>query len=235
MTFHSWRTTFSIHFFWNWFFNSGIQRDSEVEKYIKRQETTWTKNRDVRCPLQNPASLPAEGRESLTSWADRAVKVCRKTDTNISTPELDRLASWLFLEGFRDAHLRQHLREMPYTGLSVTLDKAIDMTMEQAQDDSDKWSTTAIVRPTPNRPQDAGSCDDLGVTQHKDESVSSTDLFRMLEQLLKEQQQLRGNMHRLLRAQQNLTEQQQSAARKIVRCSKCKQFDHYSIGCAQAT
>ena len=85
--------------------------------------------------------------ESLTSGADRAVKVCRKTDKNISTPELDRLASWLFLEGLRDEQLRQHLREMPYIGLSVTLGKAIDLTMEQAQDDSDKWRTTAIVHP----------------------------------------------------------------------------------------
>ena len=66
----------------------------------------------------------------------------------------------------------------------------MDLTMKQAQDDSDKWSTTAIVHPTPNRPQDAGSCDDLGATQHIDESVSSTDLFLMLELLLKEQQQL---------------------------------------------
>ena len=173
--------------------------------------------------------------ESLTSWADRAVKVCRKTDANISTPELDRLASWLFLEGLRDEQLRQHLREMPYIGLSVTLGKAIDLTMEQAQDDSDKWSTTAIVHTTPNRPQDAGSSDDLGATQLIDESFSSTDIFRMLELLLKEQQQLREDMHRLLRRQQNLIEQQQTAARRIVRCSKCKQIGHYSRGCAQAT
>ena len=166
--------------------------------------------------------------ESLTSWADRAVKVCRKTDPNISTPELNRLASWLFLEGLRDEQLRQHLREMPYIGLSVTLGKAMDLTMKQAQDDSDKCSTTAIVHPTPNRSQDAGSCDDLGATQHIDESVSSTDLFRMLELLLKERQQLRGDMHRLLQGQQNLIEQQQSAARKIVRCKKCKQIGHYS-------
>ena len=64
--------------------------------------------------------LPALQRrgESLTSWADRAVIVCRKTD---------------------------------------------------------KWSTTAIVHPTPNRPHDAGSCDDLGAIQHIDESVSSTN------------------------------------------------------------
>ena len=173
--------------------------------------------------------------ESLTSWADRAVKVCQKTDTNISTPELDRLASWLFLEGLRDEHLRQHLREMPYIGLTVTLGKAIGLTMEQAQHDLDKWSATAIVHPTPNRPQDAGSCDDLGAIQHIDESVSGTDLFRMLELLLREQQQLRGDMHPLLRGQQNLIEQQQSAARKIVRCSKCKQIGHYGRGCAPTT
>ena len=173
--------------------------------------------------------------ECLTSWVERAVKVCRKTDTNISTPELDRLACWLFMEGLRDEQLRQHLREMPYLGLSVTLDKAIDLTMEQAQDDSDTWSTTAIFHPTPNRPQDAGSCDDLGATQNINERFSSTDLFRMLELLLKEQQQFRGDMHRLLRGQQDLIEQQQSAARKIVRCSKCKQIGHYSGGCAQAT
>ena len=67
------------------------------------------------------------------------------------------------------------------------------MTMEQAQNDSDKWSTTAIVHFTSNRPQDAGSCDDLGEAQHINENVSSTDLFRMLELLLKEQQQLRGD------------------------------------------
>ena len=133
--------------------------------------------------------------ESLTSLADRAVKVCRKTNPNISTPELDR---WLFLEGLRDEQLRQHLREMPYIGFSVTLGKAMDLTMKQAKDDSDKWRTTAIVHPTPNRPQDAGSSDDLGANQHIDESVSSTDLFRMPELLLKEQQQLRGDMHWLL-------------------------------------
>ena len=75
---------------------------------------------------------------------------------------------------------------MPYIGLSVTLCKAVDLTTEQAEDESDKWSATAVVHPTPNRPQDAGSCDDLGATQHIDESVNSTDLFRMLELLLKE-------------------------------------------------
>ena len=107
--------------------------------------------------------------------------------------------------------------------------------MEQAQDDTDKWSTTAIVHPTPNRLQDAGSFDDLGATQNIDEGVSSTDLFRMLELLLKEQQQLRWDMHRLLRGQQNLIERQQSAARKIVHCNKCKQIGHYGRGCAQAT
>ena len=172
--------------------------------------------------------------ESLTSWADRGVEVCRKTDTIISTPELDCLASWLFLEGLRDEQLRQHLREMHYIVLSVTLGKAIDLTMEQARDDSDKCITTAIVHPTPNRPQDAGTFNDLGATQHVDESVSSTDLFRMLELLLKEQQQLRGDIHRLLRGQQNLIEQQESAAKKV-RCSKCKQIGHYSRGCTQAT
>ena len=57
------------------------------------------------------------------------------------------------------------------------------LTMEQAQDNSVKWITTAIVHPTPNRPHDAGSCDDLDSTQHKEESVSSTDLFRKLELL----------------------------------------------------
>ena len=173
--------------------------------------------------------------ECLISWADRAVKVCLKTDPNISTPELDRLVSWLFLEGLRDEQLRQHLREMAYIGLSVTLGKAMDLTMKQAQDDSHKWSTAAIFHLTRNRPQDAGSCDDLGATQHIDESVSSTDLFRMLELLLKEQQQLRPDMHWLLQGNQNLIEQQPSTARKIVRCSKCKQIGHYSRGCAQAT
>ena len=151
--------------------------------------------------------------ESLTIWADRVVKVCRKTETNISTG-LDRLDSWLFLEGLRDEQLRQHLREMPYIGLSVTLGKAIDLTMEKDHDDSDKQSTTTIVHPTPNRPQDVGSCDDLGATQQIDEGVSSTDLCRMLELLLKEQLQLRGDMHRLLRVQQNLIVQQQSSAKK---------------------
>ena len=109
------------------------------------------------------------------------------------------------------------------------------MTMKQAQED--KWSTAAIVNPTPNRPQNAGSCDDLGATQHIDESVRNreTDLFRKLELLLKEQQQLQGDMHRMIQGQQNLIEQQQSAARKTVRCSKCKQIGHYSRGCAQAT
>ena len=110
----------------------------------------------------------------------------------------------------------------------------MDLTMKQAQDDS-KWITTAIVPPNPNRPQDAGSSDDLGATQHIDQSVRSTDIFRMLELLLKEQQHLRGDMHRLLQWQQNLIEQQQLAARKIVRCSKYKQIGHYSRGCAQAT
>ena len=124
---------------------------------------------------------------------------------------------------------------MPYIGLSVTLGKAMDLTMMQAQDDSDKWSTTTIVHPTPNRPQDDGNCDDLGATQHIDESVSSTDLFRMLELLLKEQQQLRGDMTRLLQGQQKLIERQQSTSRKILRCSKCKQIGHYSRGCAQTT
>ena len=202
------------------------------------------KSNDRKLPRQrtemsdaNPKIPPAfqQRGESLTNWADRAVKVYRKTDINISTPELDRIASWLFLEGLRDEKLRQNLREMPYIGSSVTLGKAIDLTMEQAQDDSDKWSTTAIVHPTPNRPQDAGSCDDLGRTQHIDEIVSSTDLFRMLELFLKQQQQLRGDMHQLLRGQQNLIEQHQSAAKKIVRSSKCKQISHYSRGCAQAT
>ena len=155
-------------------------------------------------PIATSKILPVfqRKRESLTSLADRAIKVHQKTDTTFSTTALYCLDGCLFLEGLQDEQLRQQLREVTYIVLYVTLRQAIHLFMEETHDGSE--SCSPIFHPTPSRRQDVGGGDDWALDYDIVEGVSKMDGFCLLEILLNEQQQPQGQTNQLLRADQNL-------------------------------
>ena len=59
--------------------------------------------------------------ETLMNGADRAYQTCVRDNPLAPEAELDRLASWIFIEELLDGEITKELRRQTYGGLAVTL------------------------------------------------------------------------------------------------------------------